>query len=164
MSYIELLTAETKQEIDHWLAKYPADKRRSAVLSALHAVQKQNDGWISDDLLKAVAEYLEIPEVWVTEVVTFYDMYDLKPCGQHKIRVCTNISCMLRGAEETLSCVEKRLGVKAGESTKDGKFKLIESECLAACVGAPMMQIDNKYYEHLTEERVDRIISEWENS
>ena len=159
----QLLTAATRAEIDHWLQKYPADKKRSAVLSALHAAQQQNNGWLSNELMDAVATYLELPKIQVYEVATFYDMYDLTSCGKHKIRVCTNISCMLRGCDKIVDSLKQRLHIGFDESTADGKFVLKEAECLAACAGAPMMQIDNKYYENLTPEKVDDIISEWED-
>lgn len=157
----ELLTAETKAAIDYSCSKFPEQHKRSAVLTALHAVQKQNDGWISTELMDAVAEYLALDKVLVYEVATFYDMYDLKPCGKNKIRVCTNISCMLRGSDKVIAHLEQRLNVKVGESTTDNKFILKESECLAACAGAPMMQVNNEYYENLTPERIDRILEQW---
>lgn len=160
----DLLSTQTKAEIDHWVSKYPSDQKRSAVLSALHAAQAQNQGWLTADLMRAVAAYLAIPDVWVTQVATFYDMYELAPCGKHKIRVCSNISCMLNGAQETIKHLEKRLGIKIGQSTDDGKYQLIEAECLAACASAPMMQIDNKYYENLTPEYIDRILEDWEDN
>ncbi len=159
--YQGLLSQATRDEIDHWLTKYPAEQKRSAVLSALHAAQKQNGGWLSEAMLKAVAHYLDLPEIQVYEVATFYDMFDLKPCGQYKIRVCTNVSCMLNGSDRVMSHLKQRLNVNEGETTADGKFVLKEAECLAACAGAPMMQIDNVYYENLTPERIDEILQEW---
>lgn len=156
-----LLSPETRATIDRWLEKYPADRKRSAVLTALHAAQAQNQGWLSKPLLDAVAAYLGLPAIQVYEVATFYDMYELKPCGKHKIRVCTNISCLLRGADEIAEHLKKRLQVDFEGSTADQQFMLKNAECLAACAGAPMMQIDNRYYENLTPEKVDAILKEW---
>lgn len=155
------LSDKTKQHIDHWLTKYPADQRRSAVVASLLAAQEQNGGHLTNEAMNAVADYLKIPHVEAYEVATFYDMYNLKPIGKHKIAVCTNISCMLRGSDDILARLEKRLGIKAGETTADGKFTLCEVECLAACGGAPMCQVDDKkYVENLTPEKVDTIIDE----
>lgn len=156
-----LLTAETRAVIDESLRKFPEQHKRSAVLMALHAAQKQNDGWLSTELMDAVAAYLDLANILVYEVATFYDMYDLKPCGKHKIRVCTNISCQLRGADEVMEYLQEKLKVDVGGTTADKKFLLKEAECLAACAGAPMMQIDNHYYENLTPESIDNILDEW---
>lgn len=161
-SKITLLTDETREKIDVVLSKFPDHHKRSAVLMALHYVQEQNDGWLSTDLMDATAEYLQLEPILVYEVATFYDMYDLKPCGKNKIRVCTNISCMLRGSDEIMDHLKKRLKVEVGGSTKDGKFVLKEAECLAGCAGAPMMQINNDYYENLTPEKIDEILAQWE--
>ncbi len=150
-------------EIDKWLAKYPPDRKRSAVLAALREVQHENGGYLTNELLDAVAEYLELPAIAVYEVATFYSMFELKPVGRHSISVCNNISCMLRGGDEILAHIEKKLGIKVGESTPDGRFYLKrEEECLAACAAAPMLQIDHVYYENLTPEKVDRILDSLE--
>lgn len=155
------LSQNTTQKIDHWLTKYPADQRRSAVVASLLAVQEQNGGHLTDDAMKAVADYLQIPHIEAYEVATFYDMYNLKPIGKHKIAICTNISCMLRGSDEILDCVKKRLNIAINETTADGKFTLREVECLAACAGAPMCQIDDKHYhENLTPQKMDSLIDE----
>ena len=154
------LSKETIAIIDHWLQKYPEGKKRSAVLAALTAAQRQNNGWLSQELMDSVANYLALPNVWVYEVATFYDMYDVKPVGKHKIRVCTNISCMLRGADEIVATLKKKLGVDFNETTKNRQFVLKEAECLAACTRAPMMMVDLDYYENLTPEKVGQIIDE----
>ena len=154
----EVLTAETIATIDHWLNKYPTEQRRSTVIAALTAAQKQNQGWLNTEFMDAVANYLEIPKTWVYEVATFYDMYYLKPVGQRKIRVCTNISCMLRGSTQIVEHLQKRLNINIGETTADGKFFLKEAECLAACANAPVMQIDLDYYENLTPKKIDQIL------
>jgi NADH-quinone oxidoreductase subunit E len=154
------LSQHVRDEIDHWVAKFPPDRKRSAVISALHAVQHEQ-GYLSEDAMNAVAAYLGLPAVQVYEVASFYSMFETKPCGRHHISVCTNISCMLRGGEAILAHVEKRLGVTVGESTPDGRFFLkAEEECLAACNGAPMMMVDHVYFENLTPETVDRILDE----
>jgi NADH-quinone oxidoreductase subunit E len=158
----ELLSLEEKQAIDEWSKKYPADKKRAAVMRALMIVQENNGGYLTTPLMNAVAAHLEMPQIAVYEVATFYSMYDLKKVGKHKICVCTNISCMLRGSAEVVSHLESRLGVKVGNTTADGRYTLKEVECLAACGGAPMMQIDKTYYENLTPEKIDAILSELE--
>lgn len=155
-----LLNEETTKIIDHWLKKFPVDKKRSATLAALTATQKQNGGWLTVELMNAVATYLEIPEAWVYEVATFYDMYDLEPVGKHKIRVCTNVSCMLRGCGKIVDHLKTRLGVEWGETTQDGLFTLKESECLAACTNAPMLQVGVDYHLDLTPEKVDKILDD----
>jgi NADH-quinone oxidoreductase subunit E len=157
------LSAHLREEIDEWLARYPEDQRRSAVLGALRAAQHEQ-GYLSTDLMDAVAEYLRIPAMDVYEVASFYSMFELQPVGRHTIAVCSNISCMLRGADELIEHLQNRLGIRLGESTPDGKFYLKrEEECLAACCGAPMMQVDHVYYENLTPERVDEILDSLES-
>jgi len=153
------LSAHSIAEIDRCVAKYPADQKRSAVLSALQTVQHQNHGFVTKELMDAIAVHLELPPVQVYEVATFYSMFETKPCGRLHLSVCTNISCMLMGSDNILAHVEKKLGIKMGESTPDGKFYLKkEEECLAACAGGPMMMIDHHYYEALTPEKVDEIL------
>jgi len=154
-----ILSGHTREEIDKWRAKFPQGRQRSAVIASLHAAQHQNNGYLTRELMEAVAEYLGVPAIQVFEVAAFYSMFETSPCGRHSISVCTNISCMLRGGEAMLGHIENRLGIKVGESTPDGKFHLKkEEECLAACTGAPMMMIDHKYYENLTPEAIDRIL------
>jgi NADH-quinone oxidoreductase subunit E len=156
-----LLSEHTRAEIDHWVRKFPPGRQRSAVLSALRFAQEQNQGYLTPELLEAVAEYLSLPLVQVMEVATFYSMFELHPCGRHHVSICTNISCMLRGAEELVAHAERKLGIKLGESTADRRiFLKREEECLAACTGAPMMMVDHVFHEHLTPEKVDRILDE----
>jgi NADH-quinone oxidoreductase subunit E len=153
------LSAHVREEIDHWVAKFPAGRQRSAVIGALHAAQHENGGYLTPELMTAVAEYLKLPPIQVFEVASFYSMFETKPVGRHSISVCTNISCMLRGGDDILAHVEKRLGIKAGQSTPDGRFYLkVEEECLAACCGAPMMMIDHVYHENLTPKSVDEVL------
>ena len=157
------LSAHARAEIDHWLTRYPADQKQSAVFAALREVQHENGGYLTTELMDAVADYLGMPPIAVYEVASFYSMYELKPVGRHCIAVCTNISCMLRGGETVLAYIEKKLGIKLGDSTSDGKFYLKkEEECLAACCGAPMMQVNHVYYEHLTPEKVDQVLDSLE--
>jgi NADH-quinone oxidoreductase subunit E len=153
------LSAHVREEIDHWVAKFPPGRQRSAVIAALHAVQHENEGFLTPELMDAVARYLDLPPIQVYEVATFYSMFETKPVGRHSISVCTNISCMLRGSQEIVEHIEGKLGVRTGESTADGKFYLKrEEECLAACCGAPMMMIDHRYYENLDVDKVDEIL------
>jgi NADH-quinone oxidoreductase subunit E len=155
------LSAHVREEIDRWVAKFPPDRKRSAVISALHAVQHENSGSLTTDLMDAVAAYLDLAPIHVYEVATFYSMFETKPVGRHHISVCTNISCMLRGSQEVVDHVEKKLGIKTGESTPDGRIYLKrEEECLAACTGAPMMMVDHVFHENLTPENIDKILDE----
>ena len=159
----ELLSAHARAEIDRWVAKYPPERKQSAVLAALREAQHENGGYLTTELMDAVADYLDLPPIAVYEVASFYSMFELQPVGRHCIAVCTNISCMLRGSDTVLSYIERKLGIKLGESTSDGKFYLKkEEECLAACCGAPMMQVDHVYHENLTPEKVDRILDSLE--
>ncbi len=159
----QILTEHTRSEIDMWLKKYPEDKKQSAVLAALREAQHQNGGFLTTELMDAVAAYLGLSNIAVYEVASFYSMFETESVGRHSISVCTNISCMLMGSDTIVEHLEKKLGVKTGESTKDGKFFIkVEEECLAACCGGPMMMIDHKYYENLTPERVDEILDEFE--
>jgi NADH-quinone oxidoreductase subunit E len=156
-----LLSEHTRHEIDHWVAKFPPGRQRSAVIAALRAAQHQNDGYLTTELMDGIAEYLQLPPIQVYEVASFYSMFETHPCGRHHVSVCTNIACMLRGGEELVKHVEQRLGIKLGESTADGRiFFKQEEECLAACTGAPMMMVDHVYHEHLTTDQVDRILDE----
>jgi len=159
MSGRSLLSDHTRSEIDRWVAKFPEGRQRSALLSALQVAQHENKGYLTRDIMDAVAEYLNLQPIEVYEVATFYSMFETKPVGRHSISVCTNISCMLRGADDIVNHLEQRLGIKLGESSDDGKFYLkMEEECLAACCGAPMMMVNHQYYENLTAQKVDKII------
>jgi len=154
----QLSPAITK-EIDKVLAKFPADQRQSAVISALMIVQKNNNGWLTTELMDLVAAYIGMPKIAVYEVASFYTLFDLQPVGRHKIYVCTNISCMLRDSDAIVAHLRSKLNIDFNQTTKDRKFTLKSAECLAACGGAPMMQIDDTYYENLTLEKVDQILS-----
>jgi len=160
-SKLQLLAESTCREIDHWVAKFPPGRQRSACIAALRAAQEQNHGFLTADLMDAVAEYLKLPPIQVYEVASFYSMLETHPCGRHHVSICTNISCMLNGGEELLARAEKKLGIRVNESTSDGRIFLKEEhECLAACTGAPMMMVDHVFHEHLTPERLDEILDE----
>ena len=161
-SKLDLINAASKADIDKWIAKYPANQKQSAVMAALRIVQDQNGGYLTNDLIEAVAEYLDMQAIAVYEVATFYSMYELKSVGKHKICVCTNISCMLCGSDTIVSHLQNKLGIKFGETTADGKFTLKEVECLGACCGAPMMQVNKDYHEFLTPEKIDAILDRLE--
>ena len=159
----ELLSAHVREEIDLWVKKFPEGRHRSAIIGALQAVQHENDGYLTPELMDAVARYLALPPIQVYEIATFYSMFETTPVGRHSISVCTNISCMLRGSDEIVEHLEKKFEIKTGESTADGKFYLKrEEECLAACCGAPMMMVDHEYYENLTPEKVDAVLEKLE--
>jgi NADH-quinone oxidoreductase subunit E len=154
-----IFSDETRAEIDRWIAKYPPDQKQSAVMGALTVVQEANSGWLTTELMDGVADYLDMPPIAVYEVATFYSMYELKPVGRNKLCVCTNVSCMLRGSEDIVAHMEKKLGIKFGETTPDKKFTLKEVECLGACGNAPMMQIGQTYHENLTPDTIDNILA-----
>ena len=158
-SMIDLLSDHTCGEIDHWVTRFPPEHKRSAVLQALNAAQHQNRGFLTTDLMDAVAEYLELPPIHVYEVASFYSMYETKPVARHNVAICTNISCLLMDSDSIVEHIENKLGIKIGESTEDGRIYLkCEEECLAACSGGPMMQVDHVYHENLTTEMVDEIL------
>lgn len=157
-----LLSEESCAAIDRWIAKYPPEQKQSAVMGALSVVQEANGGWLTTELMDAVADYLDMAPIAVYEVATFYSMYEHKPVGRHKICTCTNISCMLRGSDEIVEHLKQKLGIDFGETTPDNKFTLKEVECLGACAGAPMMQIGQNYHENLTPEKVDEILAKLE--
>jgi NADH-quinone oxidoreductase subunit E len=153
------LSAHAREEIDALLKRYPLEQKKSALLGALNIVQHENQGYLTKELMQAVADYLDLAEIEVYEVASFYSMYELKPVARHNVAVCTNISCMLMGSQTIVDYVENKLGIKLGESTSDGRIYLKkEEECLAACAGGPMMQVDHVYYENLTPEKVDAIL------
>lgn len=155
-----MLSAESIEKIEYELSKYPKDRRQAAVMSALRIVQMER-GWLSKESISEVAKYLRIPEIAALEVATFYNMYDLQPVGQHKITICTNISCMLRGSDEIVEHLQHKLGVGFNEVTADGKFCLKEGECMGCCGGAPLLHVNNsEMHEFLTTEKVDALINE----
>ena len=156
---VAALSDHVREEIDHWVARFPKGQGRSAVISALKVVQHENQGYLTTGLMDVVAEYMGLQPIQVYEIATFYSMFETKKVGRHSISVCTNVSCMLCGSDDIVSYVEKKLGIKTGDSTPDGRFYLKqEEECLAACCGAPMMMVDHVYHENLTPEKIDEIL------
>ena len=155
-----MLSDQIQTQLIRELAKYPADQKQSAVMAALRFVQDEK-GWIATDDMADVAAYLEMPQMVVFEVASFYHMYNLKPMGRHMLTVCTNLPCQLGGSAETVAHLNKRLGIGFGEVTPDGKFSLREGECMGACVDAPMFTINNKKLcGRLTSEKIDQILAE----
>lgn len=157
-----MLTPTSIEAIEKILIKFPENRKESAIISALMIVQQENNGWLTTELMDAVADYLKIPKIAVYEVATFYSMYELKPVGKYKICICTNLSCMLCGADEIVEYLKNKLNINFGEVTKDGKFSLKKVECLAACGGAPVLQIGEKCYENLTINKVNEILKNLE--
>ncbi len=155
-----LLSPAAHREIEQECTKYPPDRRQSALLAALRIAQDEHR-WLSDALIEDVAEVIGVPVVRAYEVATFYSMYQLKPVGKNVIRLCTNISCMLRGCDAIQQHLEQKLGIRMGQTTADDRFTLQEVECLCACAGAPMMQVNRDYHENLTPERVDEILERY---
>jgi len=154
-----LLSDHARHVIDEWVAKYPPERKQSALLAALREAQHENNGFLTTPLMDAVADYLGLPKIAVYEVASFYSMFETKPVGRHSVSVCTNISCMLRGSDDVVTYIERKLGTKTGETTPDGRIYLKpEEECLAACCGAPMMMVDHVYHEHLTPAKIDDIL------
>lgn len=155
----KLISGHAREVIDGWIAKYPPERKQSAVLAALREVQHENQGYLTTELMDAVADYLDMDPIAVYEVASFYSMLETEKVGRHSVSICKNISCMLRGSHELVEHTEKRLGIKTGETTEDGRiFLKEEEECMAACCGAPMMMVDHVYYENLTPEKIDEIL------
>lgn len=155
-----MLTQESLQKIDRELAKYPAEERRSASMSALRIAQTEK-GWLSNELIEYVADYIGIPPVQVLEVATFYGMYNIKPVGKYKLMVCTNLPCALSGGVDAAKYLQKKLGIGFGETSKDGKYTLIEAECMGACGDAPVIIVNNhKMCSHMTTEAIDKKLAE----
>jgi len=152
-----VLSEDVKTRITQLKARYPY--ARSALLPALHLAQREHDGWLSDELMAEVAEVMGLPPTEVRSVVSFYTMFNRQPVGKHLVQVCTNLSCSLLGAEHIVEHLKHKLGTEVGETTPDGLFTLLEVECLGSCGTAPMMQINDTYYEGLTVERVDEILA-----
>ena len=155
-----MLSQAALDEIEQECTKFPADRRQSALLAALRIAQEEHR-WLSDELIEYIAGVIGVPAVRAYEVATFYAMYQLKPVGENVIHLCTNISCMLRGCDKIQEHIESKLHIKMGETTEDGKFTLQEVECLCACAGAPMMQVNRDYHENLTPDRVDEILEQY---
>ncbi|MBT3548635.1 MAG: NAD(P)H-dependent oxidoreductase subunit E [Gammaproteobacteria bacterium] len=159
------ISKELASLIDNVVKKFPSNRKRSAVIESLLILQHDNHGYVTKDIIKALSNYLSVSEIDIYEVATFYTMINVAPVGKNVIAVCNNVSCMLRGSDEILTHIEQKLKIKVGESTSDNKFYLKdEIECLAACNGGPMMQINHKNYENLTLERVDKILEKFDDN
>ncbi len=155
-----MLSPESLAQIDHEIAKYPAEQRQSAVMSALRIAQVEK-GWLSNDVMEFVAQYIGMPTIAVCEVATFYTMYNTRPVGKHKICVCTNLPCRLMGADDLADKLKKKLGIGFGETTEDKLFTLVEGECMGACGDAPLLLVNNHRMENfLNEEKVDALLEE----
>lgn len=151
------LTATNLKKAKEHLAKYPKGKK-SAVMPILDIAQRQNGGWLSTAAIEHVAEIMDMPPIRVQEVASFYEMYNTEPVGEHIVWVCRTTPCWLRGSEEVLSACKKNMGIDVGETTKDGKFTLREMECLGACVNAPILWVDDDYYEDVDAEDTNKIV------
>ena len=151
-------TAENKKLAEAILQKYPEKAKRSAILPLFDLAQRQSGGWLPKEAIEYVAAYLEIPFIRANEVATFYTMFNLQPVGKYHVQVCGTTPCYLRGAKEIMEACQKQLGIKCGEVTKNGKFSLVEVECLGACVNAPVVQINDDYFENLTPKSVQSLI------
>ena len=154
------LTPEQEKECAQLLARYPAQNKMAACIPLLHLCQAANGNWISPHVVAFVAQRLALSTAHVEGVVSFYSLFNREPPGKHQIWVCRTLSCALRGSDDLLQHCERRLGVHAGQTTKDGKVTLRTAECLAACGSAPMMQVNKQYYENLDTTKVDRILDE----
>jgi NADH-quinone oxidoreductase subunit E len=152
-----VLSESVKAEIKQFKVKYPDPQ--SALLMALHAAQREHS-WLSPEVMRDVAEVMDLSPTEVASVASFYTMFNREPVGENLIQVCTNISCSLLGAEHIVEHIKNKLGIDVGETTPDNKFTLVTVECLGSCGTAPMMQINDTYYENLTEEKVDQILAE----
>jgi NADH-quinone oxidoreductase subunit E len=152
-----VLSEQSKIEILKIKDEYPDPQ--SALLPALYLAQQDYGGWLPEAAFDEVAKVLGVPATKVAAVATFYTMLSKKPAGQHLIQVCTNISCSLLGAEHLIEYIGHKLGIGVGETTQDGKLTLLEVECLGSCGTAPMMQVDDKYYENLTKDKIDQILA-----
>ena len=155
------ISSEISSKINKWLAKFPLDQKKPAIIYALHLIQHETK-YIRSEHVNAVADFLGLKKIDVYEVASFYSMFETEQVGKHTISVCTNVSCMLNGSDEILKYLEEKLKIKVGDSSEK-YFLKDERECLAACCGAPMMQVNHKYYENLTKEKIDLIIDGLEN-
>ncbi len=154
------ISTEVMKKSKASIAKYPAGKQRSAVLPILDLVQRQAGGWLPVPAMQAVAELLDMPYIRVYEVASFYSMFNLEPVGEHLIQVCRTTPCWLRGSDKITEACKNHLGIGLGETTRDKKFTLVEVECLGACVNAPMIQVNDDYYEDLTPESMVEVLDD----
>lgn len=151
-------SSENLTRIDDIISRYPKDRQRSAVLPLLDLAQRQSGGWLPRAAIECVATILDMPFIRAYEIATFYTMFNLKPVGIYHVQICTTTPCWLGGSDDILKTCEKKLGIKCGEITHDGQFSLVEVECLGACINAPVVQINDDYYEDLTIEITENLI------
>ncbi|MEN3950654.1 NADH-quinone oxidoreductase subunit NuoE [Iodidimonas sp. SYSU 1G8] len=153
-------SAESMEQVNRHIAKYPEGRQQSAVMPLLDIAQRQNGGWLPEAAIRVIGEMLNMPYIRVYEVASFYTMYNLVPVGRHFVQVCTTTPCWLRGSDQVMEACRQKLGVKNGQTTPDGQFTLLEVECLGACVNAPMMQIGDDYFEDLDADSTARILDD----
>lgn len=157
-----MLSAESLAKIDREVAKYPADQARSAIMSALRIAQ-QEKGWLATEVIEFVANYIGIAPVAAYEVATFYNMYDLNPVGKYKLTVCTNLPCALSGGYDAAEYLKQKLGIGFGETSADGKYTLVEGECMGACGDAPVLLVNNhSMCSFMSKEAIDKKLAELE--
>ena len=155
-----LLSEQAYKKIDRELAKFPADQRQSAVMAAL-AIAQDEYGWVSPEVMQDLADYIGMPAIAVQEVATFYNMYDLKPVGKHKVTICTNLPCALSGGEKAAAYLKEKLGIDYRQTTTDGQFTLVEGECMGACGDSPVLLVNNKRMcSHMSNEKIDALLAE----
>ena len=155
-----LLSEQAYKKIDRELAKFPADQHQSAVMAAL-AIAQDEYGWVSPEVMQDVADYIGMPAIAVQEVATFYNMYDLKPVGKHKVTICTNLPCALSGGEKAAAYLKEKLGIDYRQTTADGQFTLVEGECMGACGDSPVLLVNNKRMcSHMSNEKIDALLAE----
>jgi NADH-quinone oxidoreductase subunit E len=155
-----MLSAESIGKINHELAKYPADQRQSAVMSAL-AIAQDEKGWLATETMDFIAHYIGMPPIAVYEVATFYNMYNLQPLGKYKITICTNLPCALSGGNDAAGHMKQKLGIGFNETTTDGLFTLKEGECMGACGDAPVLLVNNKRMcSFMSNENIDQLLEE----
>ena len=156
-------TDENSNKIKHVIEKYPKEQKSSAVMPLLDLAMRQCNGWVPESAMKVIANLLEMPFIRVYEVATFYSMFNLEPVGKYFIQICTTTPCWLRGSDKIVEACERNLKIKSGKTTSDGMFTIKQVECLGACVNAPMMQINDDYYEDLTEKTLITILENFKN-
>jgi len=155
-----MLSNESLKKIDREIAKYPADQKQSAVMSAL-AIAQDEKGWLANGTMDFVAHYLGMPSIAVYEVATFYNMYNLQPLGKHKLTICTNLPCALSGANDAVAYLKQKLGIDFNQTTADGKFTLKQGECLGACGDAPVLLVNNKRMcSFMSNDQIDQLLAE----
>lgn len=155
-----LLSEQAYKKIDREIAKFPVDQKQSAVMAAL-AIAQEEKGWLAPEVMQDVADYLGMPAIAVQEVATFYNMYNTKPVGKHKISVCTNLPCALSGGEKAAHYLKEKLGIDYKDTTSDGQFTLVEGECMGACGDAPVMIVNNKRMcSHMSNDKIDALVEE----